>query len=161
MARPALIAVFSLMLPAGPALSGSLSSVTNPAYNLEKTSRQVPFVQAGNSMIVQGAVNGVNTSFIVDTGASLVVIPPGLAREAKISTDSAPRVMLQTANGRIDAPMVLIDSLKVAGLEQRNVSAVVQAVSSDGRTALLGMNFLNLYRMSVDHDRRMLILEKK
>jgi aspartyl protease family protein len=126
-----------------------------------KSRQQVPFMQLGNSMVVQGKVNGTAVNFIVDTGASLVVIPPDVARDAKISTDTAPRVMLQTANGQVAAPMVLIGKLQVAGLEQHNVSAVVQNVAPDGRTGLLGMNFLNVYRMSVDHDRRLLILEKK
>ena len=48
--------------------------ITNPFFNLETV--RVPFSNQGSNMIVEGEVNGVAASFIVDTGATLVGVSP-------------------------------------------------------------------------------------
>jgi len=142
-----------------PAHAGSLSTVNNPAFNLGKGRAQVPYRAAGNAMLVEGRVNGVAVRFIVDTGASFVVIPPAAAERAGIETAQAPRISVQTANGLVQAPLVTIPRLEIGRLSQREVTAVVQKISPDGRTGLLGMSFLSAYKMTVDQGRSMLLLE--
>ena len=142
-----------------PAYAGSLSTVTNPAFNLGKGRAQVPYRTAGSAMMVEGSVNGVAVRFIVDTGASFVVIPPAVAERAGIETVEAPRVSVQTANGLVQAPLVNISRLKIGRLSQRRVAAVVQNISSDGQMGLLGMSFLSAYKMTVDQSHSMLLLE--
>ncbi|MFQ5581933.1 MAG: TIGR02281 family clan AA aspartic protease [Mariprofundaceae bacterium] len=144
-----------------PVNAGSISVVGNPSYNLEKQNREVPYNKAGNSMVVRGEVNGVRVPFIVDTGASFVVISPAIARRAGLNTKNTPRMTIQTANGAVQAPFVTLSQVKIGGLMQRNVAAVVQQISPDGQTGLLGMSYLSAYKMTVDQNRSMLLLEKR
>ncbi|MDX8408069.1 MAG: TIGR02281 family clan AA aspartic protease [Mariprofundaceae bacterium] len=141
--------------------SGAFSSIGNPNYNLSALKMQVPFRQVNGAMLVQGSVNGIAMPFVVDTGASFVVIPPAIAARAGINTAGAQQVKLQTANGTVMAPMVLLDDVKVSQLSRQGINAVVQKISGDGRTGLLGMSFLSAYKVTVDHDRSMLLLEPR
>lgn len=141
--------------------SGSVSSIGNPEFNLSSMKIQVPFIQTKGAMLVQGSVNGIAMQFVVDSGASLVVIPPAIAKQAGISTAGARTILLQTANGQVSAPVVRINEMKVNQLQRQSIDAAVQKVSEDGRIGLLGMSFLNAYKITVDHDNSMLILEAR
>lgn len=129
------------------------------ARDLAKIHR-IPFRKMGESMVVLGEINGVLTHFIVDTGASLVVVTPEVAQRAGLTVDQENKVHLQTVNGAIDAPKTLLDNLQVAQLSQVNVAAVVQDTGFSD-IGLLGMSFLNAYQMTIDHVRHELILEMK
>ncbi|HKI60791.1 MAG TPA: TIGR02281 family clan AA aspartic protease [Mariprofundaceae bacterium] len=141
--------------------SGSVSSIGNPAYNLSGLKMQVPFIQTNGSMLVQGTINGIEMPFVVDTGASLVVIPPDMARLAGISMVGSRNILIQTANGQVSSPLVSIGVVKVSQVQRQNIDAVIQKISDDGRTGLLGMSFLKAYKVTVDHDNNMLILEAR
>jgi len=140
---------------------GTASSIHNPGYNLELNKKQIPYQSVGGNMLVNGKVNGISIRFIVDTGASFVVIPPSIARQANIRTENAGKVMLNTANGRVQAPLVRLKQLDVASISMRGVSAVVQDIGGDGITGLLGMNFLGNYKMTVDQQHNLLLMEKR
>jgi len=90
-----------------------------------------------------------------------VVIPPSIARQANIRTENAGKVMLNTANGRVQAPLVRLKQLDVASISMRGVSVVVQDIGGDGITGLLGMNFLGNYKMTVDQQHNLLLMEKR
>jgi len=140
---------------------GTASSIHNPGYNLELNRKQIPYQSVGGNMLVNGKVNGISIRFIVDTGASFVVIPPSIARQANIRTENAGKVMLNTANGRVQAPLVRLKQLDVASISMRGVSVVVQDIGGDGITGLLGMNFLGNYKMTVDQQHNLLLMEKR
>ncbi len=140
---------------------GTASSIHNPDYNLELNMKKIPYQSVGGNMLVNGKVNGISMRFIVDTGASFVVIPSSIARRANIRTESAGQVTLDTANGRVQAPLVRLKQLDVASISIRGVSAVVQDIGGDGMTGLLGMNVLGAYTMTVDRQRNLLLLEKR
>ena len=137
----------------------ALSSVNNPFIDLEKMHQEIKYTQKNGSMIVQGHVNGVGMQFVVDTGATFVVIPPAIAKQAHISTRNSKLITLQTANGATQAPLISLPTLHIEKLEQRNVQAVVQVISPDPTLGLLGMSFLGAYHMSIDHKRQIITLE--
>ncbi len=141
--------------------SGTFSSIGNPNFNVNALKQQIPFRQINGSMLVQGSVNGVSLLFVVDTGASLVVIPPAVAERAGISISGVRQVRLQTANGQVTAPMVRLNEMNVSQISRQGINAVVQKISRDGQTGLLGMSFLSAYKLTVDHARSMLILEAR
>jgi aspartyl protease family protein len=86
-------------------------------------------------------VNGRPVNFLVDTGASAVVLPRGVAERAGVSLTNASLVWVETANGRMPAQRVLLNNLRVDGIELNLVEALVV---DDHRlpTPLLGMSFL-------------------
>ena len=140
---------------------GTMNTMHNPANNLGSLRKEVRYRQLETSMMVSGRVNRIPVDFVVDTGAGLVVIPPAVARRAHIPLDGAVAVELQTANGRVKVPMVVVEKLEIGSLTARGISAAVQDIKGDGRTGLLGMNFLRSYKMTVDHNRSMLYLEPR
>ena len=86
-----------------------------------------------------GSINGQRVEFLLDTGASDVSIPAGLARHLGLQA-GAPRVY-QTANGPITAYATLLDELRIGEIMLRDVRASINpAVDDIG--ILLGMSVL-------------------
>jgi aspartyl protease family protein len=106
---------------------------------------------------VRGEVNGATVPFMVDTGATSIVLSSEDARRAGLDPDELSyKTPIMTANGSTTAANVTLDSVKIGAIERRNIRAMV---AQDGRMAgsLLGMNFLNtLSGFSVRGDRLIL-----
>jgi len=136
-----------------------LTSIKNPRFNMDKNILELPYQDVNGSMVVNARVNNINMRFILDTGATLVVISPDMAKKAHIDTQHSKRIVLQTANGLVSAPRVSIDRMQVGSWQQDHIQAVVQVVSGQPNIGLLGMSFLKAYRMSMDHQRHIISLE--
>lgn len=138
-----------------------MNTIANPAYNLQLNSLQMRFTEQNGTMRVDGAINGVMMHFVVDTGASLVTIPPAIAERAGISTAGAQTITLRTANGEVSAPMVSIPDIRVDGVARRDVQATIHQISDDPALGLLGMSFFNRYNVTIDHKEKIIRLEKQ
>ncbi|HKP24222.1 MAG TPA: TIGR02281 family clan AA aspartic protease [Dongiaceae bacterium] len=91
---------------------------------------------------IQGLVNGGRVTFMVDTGASDVVLTPGDAR--RVGIDPATLVFDQfaeTANGRVSGAAIRLDRLAVGSIEMSQLPATVNGAEMS--ESLLGMEFLN------------------
>jgi clan AA aspartic protease (TIGR02281 family) len=141
--------------------TGPADTVRNPNFNQALMRKSVPYRDVGGQMHVEGQVDGVSVDFVVDTGASMVVIPRTVADQAGISTEGAASISIQTANGIVDAPVVKLDSFDLGSLHVDGISAVVHNIDAGGQMGLLGMNFLSAYRMTIDHEHHVLILDAK
>ncbi|MFT7145924.1 MAG: aspartyl protease family protein [Yoonia sp.] len=89
-------------------------------------------------------INGTPVSFIVDTGASQVVLSQRDA--ARIGLDPAGLVYSRsanTANGVVRTAPVILDQVALEGIADRDIAAVVNGGEMD--TSLLGMTYLGLY----------------
>ncbi len=92
--------------------------------------------------VTTGVVNGTSLQFLVDTGATSVVLSSSDAKRVGINYLNGPRAVSQTANGPVPVYRVKLDTLKVGDIEINNVDAMV--VEGDRLPiALLGMSFLN------------------
>jgi clan AA aspartic protease (TIGR02281 family) len=140
---------------------GTGNTVHNPDFNQQRLRASIPYRDIAGQMHVQGQVNGVAVDFIVDTGASLMVIPRAVAQQAGIGTEGTGSIPIQTANGLINAPLVSVGSFDLGSLHADDVSAVVHDIDASGQVGLLGMNFLGAYKMTIDHQQHMLMLEPK
>jgi aspartyl protease family protein len=90
---------------------------------------------------VEGAVDGARVSFLVDTGASEVVLAPDDARRAGIDMGALRFVeRSETANGVGSAAPIRIARLEVGPVRLSNVRASVNGAPM--RQSLLGMSFL-------------------
>lgn len=136
--------------------AGRAPGSTPPSRRGEVTRIQVQ--RAGTSMRVVALLNGrVRAPFIVDTGASDVTIPRWVADELGIRiTDRTRTQVYQTANGRIEEPVVTLDSVDLGGATAQNVAA---SVSSSMPVGLLGLSFFNRFRYQVDPHEGMITLE--
>ncbi len=91
----------------------------------------------------EALINNEKVNVLVDTGATGVAISQKVADKLNLKSLQAVRTM--TANGDTVSYMVLLDSVKVGGVEANNVAATI-APGLDG-DVLLGMSYLG--RMDV------------
>ena len=108
--------------------------------------------------MADGAVNGVPTRFLVDTGATLVVLSANEATRLGIAYRQAPQSTANTANGAVPFRVVRLDRVKVGDVELNNVEAGVMEAGYDG-PPLLGMSFLS--RTEVSRDGQSMVLTKR
>ena len=98
-------------------------------------------------------VNGTNVLFMIDTGASSIVLAREDAKRAGIDTSNLSfHIPTQTANGRILSAPVRLDSMRIAGFTDRDVRATVN--SGPLSLSLLGMDYLDRFSgIRVEGDR--------
>lgn len=89
--------------------------------------------------VAEGEINGRYVTFLLDTGATWVALPTGLARELGLKRGAA--VTLHTANGAAVGYQTRLDSVRLGPIEMRDIAALA-ADGMDADTVLLGMNFL-------------------
>jgi clan AA aspartic protease (TIGR02281 family) len=113
----------------------------------------------GGGWIAVVVLNGrTRARFLVDTGASITTISPGLAEDLDIRPiRGAARIRLQTANGPISAPPAIIPSLRVGDIEAHDAPAVIHDFGG-GLDGILGNTFLARYTITLDADRGVLLL---
>jgi clan AA aspartic protease (TIGR02281 family) len=103
-----------------------------------------------------------NQNFIVDTGASLLTIPRSTAEELGLEVDaSSPMRKVYTAGGVKYAPEVTLFSITVEGWEETDLKALVLDLPNQSEWGLLGMNYLRRFRMDVNTDNGVLLLEPR
>lgn len=113
----------------------SLNVVTGPT---DQVSVVLKANRAGH-YLAPGEINGVAVTFLLDTGATRVALPQGLAEEAGLSRGV--RAQSMTANGLAESWLTQIDHLRLGPFEMRDVQAAI-IPGMPGRDVLLGMSFL-------------------
>jgi aspartyl protease family protein len=89
--------------------------------------------------VTNGAINGVNVTFLLDTGATQVSIPAHIAEKLSLTAGSKYRV--QTANGSITVYQTQLNELRIGNIYLYNVAAHINP-SMDADEILLGMSAL-------------------
>ena len=126
-----------------------------------------PAAQTSDSVIVardrlghfraEGRIDGRRLDFLIDTGASVVVLTANDAASLGLHpSESEYRAMMKTANGVVRAAPTTLDMVEVGGIMVRDVPAVVMpdGVLSEN---LLGMSFLSRLRHFEYSDGRMVL----
>lgn len=116
------------------------------------------YADASGHHLTEGQINGVSMKFIVDTGASAIVMNSAVAQKAGIDYKKGESAPMQTANGVVNGYRVSINTLKLQGLSLNQVDAVVLEGASPP-LVLLGMSALN--RMDMKREGIALTLTKK
>lgn len=103
-------------------------------------------------------VNGVPTQFVVDTGATAVVLTQDAAEAAGLSADELAFTRIaNTANGQVRTAPVVLDSIAVGGIEKRGFRALVN--EGEMPESLLGMSYLSQFSR-IEISQGLLVLEK-
>jgi aspartyl protease family protein len=89
--------------------------------------------------VAKGKIGNIAGVFIVDTGATEVVVPQRLARKANLQQGSPAKAM--TANGLITVYSTIIPVMNIGPLVIRNVEASINP-AMQGSGILLGMSAL-------------------
>jgi clan AA aspartic protease (TIGR02281 family) len=117
--------------------------------NFDPNSHQIPLTAVLNRNSYQ--------KFIVDTGASMVTIPRSTAQELGLAIPNRKRKVF-TAGGVQHAPEVNISSITIDGWEVNNVKALVLDLPNQPDLGLLGLNYLQLFRMDMNTEEGVLLL---
>jgi len=90
----------------------------------------------------------VTAPFIIDTGASDVVLPRAVANELGLETGNETLTLqYRTANGVVESPVVTLDSVNLGGARVENVHA---SISDSLRVGLLGLTYFNFFHYEID-----------
>jgi aspartyl protease family protein len=101
----------------------------------------VLYSEPNGHFFTEGALNGMPVTFLVDTGATAIVIGAAEAKNLNVSYDVSSPIAVQTAAGVKKAWQVLFDSVRVGGIVIHQVDGLV--VEANTGPVLLGMSFLS------------------
>lgn len=96
--------------------------------------------------LISGEVNGRSTSFVVDTGATLVALSGEQASRLGLKWQNGTAGLVETAGGVAKAYGLMLDKVSIGGMEVHHVEAMV--IPKQTTPALLGMSFLRHFEMS-------------
>ncbi len=95
----------------------------------------------GGMFVTEGAVDGKSVYFVVDTGASDVVISGAQARRLKLKYRKSDPIKISTASRVETAYRVTFESVQIGGIIKLNVPGIVTK-GKQPDVVLLGMSFL-------------------
>ncbi len=101
-----------------------------------------------------GKVSGL---FLLDTGASVCVLAPTIARQLKLPPGPM-QAAIHTANGVVHAPVIRIPTVDIGGNRAHDVMAVVHNAVEEPLAGAIGLSYLNNFQYSIDSKRRILKL---
>jgi len=125
--------------------------------------KKIPLQPRGKVMLVSALINGsVPARFILDTGASAVLLSQELAAKLGVRKKESDSFFSVIANGeKVKAYRTVLDSVDVSGMKAEQVPAAVLEKSLPGYDdGLLGMSFLSRFIFQVDAEANTLFLEK-
>lgn len=123
----------------------------------------IPLEVSGSRLIVTAVLDGhYPLRLLLDTGAAMTVVEPDVLRRAGYRLDQANREYFRTANGIIRAPIVRIENLAIESTIETDlfVGSMPLDLGADA-DGLLGMNYLQHYRFSVDQAEGLLYLSRR
>lgn len=123
----------------------------------EKTTVRIS-AQDNGHFFGQARINGVLLGFMVDTGASAVVMNSKDARRVGLDYKKGRLTQVSTAQGRTNAYFIILASVNVGGITKLNVDALVLE-GAFPEEILLGNSFLQHVNLKVDNG--VLVLETK
>ena len=139
----------------GSRLSGGLIPGSPISTRTIDGRNQIMVVRSRNGHYeVNGAVNGNSVRFLVDTGASSVVLSAKDAKNAGIDVDNLRfSYPVSTANGMTKAAKIRVNEISIGTITRYNLSVMVSK-PGDLRESLLGMNFIDtLWGFEIRGDR--------
>ncbi len=102
-----------------------------------------------------GKINGQEALFLLDTGATDVIIPAKLAERYKLALHKPQQVM--TANGKITVYSTRLANIELGPLELQNIQASINP-HMNSNEILLGMSFLKHIKFAQHQDELILSL---
>lgn len=141
-------------------LGQSSSLIATETTELDSTSEPIVLRYDGDdrSLRIHIDVDGPSVSelytVILDTGATYSTLSAEALENVGVHiAPDAPWVELQTAGGLIEAPLALVDAIWLGGFPVEWVTvAVCEACSHPPVEGLLGLNVLQRFRVSIDHE---------
>jgi aspartyl protease family protein len=134
-----------------------INSVTLPGEHF------IPARRRGAHQLVEAVLVGpaqapLTVSLMVDTGASTVVLPKSMIGQLGFAVDELRDGWKQTANGRVRTKVGTLRSVDVGTATAQDVTVTFLEDKRLNGTRLLGMSFLQRFRMTIDDANNRIIL---
>jgi len=100
-------------------------------------------------------------SMVIDTGASLVVLPTSSVKELGLDPAKLEEREIQTANGKVNARIGKLPAVWLGDRKEDGVEAAFIEDEKLGGTGLLGMSVLGRYQFTIDDEAQRLILTSR
>ena len=140
----------SLQLGGAPANLGGAAS--------EGTGQQIKLTaQTGGHFLTSGSINGRTVNFVVDTGATNVVLSAAEADRIGLAYKNGSLTYSSTANGTIVAYRVRLGSIRIGDVQVYDIDGTV--VPAPMPFVLLGNSYLQRFQMRREND--LLTLDKR
>lgn len=123
-------------------------------------------IRNGDHHVVRAIVQGpsrasIEVSLLVDTGASLVVLPASMLSKLGFSPDELESQEIATANGRLHAKIGQLTSFQMGSERMHAISVAFIEDSLLGSNGLLGMNVLGHYLVTIDDQQNLITLTRQ
>jgi len=137
--------------PSGPTAASVADGVTRLAF------------APGRSIMVVAKINGrTPVQLMLDTGASRTTVSPAALVGTGVSYRDAPKVEIRGVTGIASAYLVGLESLEVGGARVGPLRVLAHdAQLGSGAQGLLGRDFLNHFRVTIDNARGVVELAPK
>ena len=114
-----------------------------------------------NHFIVEVQINGgVKANLMVDTGASMVILSERLGGVLNVNNNqNLPSMSFDTAGGKVDSPLFVMDSLRVGNAEAFGIEASTNPHFNGEVDGLLGMSFLGDFKVEIDKENLKMFLK--
>lgn len=116
-------------------------------------------------VIVQCLINAKGPfDFAIDTGASMTIISPAVARKTGIS-QTGKRAKAVGAHGRGEVRLARIKSLEIDAISVTNLPVAIMSMATINRASrlhlggIIGYNFLKRYCLTIDYSTKSLYLK--
>jgi clan AA aspartic protease (TIGR02281 family) len=142
----------------GDAARQALDALGEPSV----TTISVPIQRRGNSIILPARINGQEAgALLLDTGATFISLSSSAAQRLGVRPSGNGTVRLVTAGGTIEAPLAILEEVSIGGASARFVPAVIHDIPGmpPSIIGLLGMSFLERFRVNLDITSGILTLE--
>ncbi|MGI9347980.1 MAG: retropepsin-like aspartic protease family protein [Gammaproteobacteria bacterium] len=121
--------------------NGYLSTRENPNRIGSLTERDGELILRPNAhghYLVEGHLNGLAVTFLLDTGATDIAVPQNIASLAGLNPGTS--ILVQTAAGTATAQITQINRMTLGHLVFQDMRGII--IPSDDKTVLLGMSAL-------------------
>jgi hypothetical protein len=116
----------------------------------------------GQAIVVDATINGRSSAkLILDTGADRTVIKPRVLEAAGVSLTQGPTGEIRGATGTASVQAAAIDSLEVGGAKVTRLLVIAHDIEQAAVDGLLGRDFLDQFRVSIDSDTGVVTLAPK
>lgn len=121
----------------------------------------VPVTIYGRAVVVPVTFNhSITANLLLDTGASMTIVSRRVATALALPIAGTAR--LSGIGGTVNTSIIRVASVKVSDVEVSDMAVSVHDVSkSSGFEGLLGMDFLSRFQVSVDSEKKLLLLSPK
>jgi len=135
----------TLVLGEAPVSVGARAAATGGG-----NARVVLTADSRGHFVSTGSINGKSVQFLVDTGATSVVLGQADAQRLGLKPEAGQRVNMQTANGTVVGHQLKLQRVRLGDAEVTEVAAVI--LPQHMPYVLLGNSFLTRFQLQRDND---------